>query len=180
MSATTKTRMPYAEALVLAEQIVEKLAPGVERIAIAGSLRRHKLDIGDIELVAIPKQMRELDMFGGLIATGSALDVILAEQPWRAIKNGQCYKQFDIEPCMLDLFIATPEKWGCVFTIRTGSAEFSHRLVTKKRLGGLCPAYMSFNDGRLWNNGIVQPTPEEADVFRLLGIDWIAPEKREK
>ncbi len=175
-----KAKMPYTEALAIAERLVALLRPGTERIEIAGSVRRRKPECGDIELVAIPKQMRELNMFGGLITTGSALDVILAEQPWRAIKNGQCYKQFDIGPCMLDLFIATPEKWGCVFTIRTGSAEFSHRLVTKKRLGGLCPAYISFNDGRLWNNGIVQPTPEEADVFRLLGIDWISPEKREK
>ena len=180
MSTVTKVKLPHAEALALAESILETLRPGCERIEIAGSVRRKKPECGDIEIVAIPKFVEEKDLFGNPLQSISVLNLRLDTQDWHSIKNGQWYKQFDIGPCMLDLFLTTPEKWGSVFTIRTGSADFSHRLVTKKRLGGLCPAYMSFNDGRLWSNGQVLSTPEEADIFQALGIAWIPPEGRIK
>jgi DNA polymerase/3'-5' exonuclease PolX len=77
-----------------------------------------------------------------------------------------------------DIFLTTPEKWGVIFTLRTGCSDFSHRLVTPKREGGLCPSNYHVKDGRIW--WLDQPfeTPEEADVFRILGLDWIDPERR--
>lgn len=51
--------MNLAQASALAGQLVEKLAPFCERIEVAGSVRRRKLEgIKDIELVAIPKWAR--------------------------------------------------------------------------------------------------------------------------
>ncbi len=176
----TKTKMSYDIALTLAQTVVIDLAPTCERIEIAGSIRRKKPEIGDLEVVCIPAAAEIPSLFGPekISALDEHLNFIIRRRGWRIIKNGQWYKQFDIGPCNLDLFITTPEKFGCVFTIRTGSPEFSHRLVTKKRLGGLCPAYMSFNAGRLWNNGVAIATPEERDVFVALGLKWIPPEER--
>lgn len=52
---TTKTRWPHAEALEIAEEIKEALAHHCERIEIAGSIRRKKPEVGDIELLFVPK-----------------------------------------------------------------------------------------------------------------------------
>ena len=50
----TKTRVPLARAQVVAAEVVALLAPACERIEIAGSVRREKTDVGDIEIVCTP------------------------------------------------------------------------------------------------------------------------------
>ena len=99
-------------------------------------------------------------------------------------KNGNKYKQVELKDGInLDLFIVTPPaQWGVQFMIRTGSAEFSHRFVTIKHQGGLLPSYLRVKDGAIWHIGKgvsrMIETPEEADVFKVLGINYIEPEKR--
>jgi len=96
------------------------------------------------------------------------------------IKGGERYKQFDMPRCKLDLFITDADRWGMIYTIRTGSAEFTHRLVTPKSQGGLMPSYLQAEDGyikRRGDKGIV-PTPEEVDVFRAIGYPWLDPGAR--
>ena len=55
-----KTKRPYSQVLPIAESLVEKLRPACERIEIAGSLRREKAMVGDIEIVAVPRLERDL------------------------------------------------------------------------------------------------------------------------
>ena len=92
----------------------------------------------------------------------------------------------------VDLFLATPQTWGAILAIRTGSADFSHALVqhwTRKTRG-------HFHEGRVcpeMKSSAAKPyartkhgvplgdpfeTPEELDVFKLLGIQWVEPEDR--
>ena len=178
-----KTKLSYSIALALAQTVLIDLAPACQRIEIAGSLRRKKAEIGDIEIVCIPElpKLNQMNWFGDISGgLDELLDSLVERRRWKRVKNGPLYKQFDIGPTTLDLFITTPEKWGMIFCLRSGPADFSHRLVTPRRAGGLCPAYLRVKDGRVWNNGTALPTPEEADVFRALGLDWIEPEKREK
>ncbi|MCX6753734.1 MAG: hypothetical protein NTV03_01615, partial [Candidatus Nomurabacteria bacterium] len=54
-NTTKEKRYPLAEAMRIAEALLEELKPHCARIAVAGSVRRKKADCGDIELVAIPK-----------------------------------------------------------------------------------------------------------------------------
>ena len=63
---TTKTRFDLRIAEPVAERLVEQLRPYCERIQIAGSIRRRKWAVGDIELLCIPKyrtELRSVDMF---------------------------------------------------------------------------------------------------------------------
>ena len=50
----SKTKRPLADAERIAAAIVADLAPFCARIQVAGSVRRRKEAVGDIELVAIP------------------------------------------------------------------------------------------------------------------------------
>lgn len=174
-------RMPLGAARKLAESVVAELLPGCQRIAVAGSIRRAKPTIGDLEVVAIPTPA--LDLFGGPTG-GTMLDPILgqlvAAGRLERVKGGEKYRQYVLprHGCKLDLFLASPETWPCVLVIRTGSAEFSHRLVTPKAHGGLCPSDMKFSEGRLWRDGQPLPLADERDLFAALGLDWIEPQAR--
>lgn len=74
----------------------------------------------------------------------------------------------------LDVYIASPETWGSITTLRTGSADFARALVTAwKQRGG------RFQGGRVYcPGGALADTPEERDVFRVTGYRWVEPERR--
>lgn len=177
----TKHPIPYADALAVAEQLVTELAPACERILIAGSLRRGKAEVGDIEIVACPRMTLTTDMFD-LPVRGmehSALDDALAQiERGEYTKNGPKYKQFSYGGASVDLFLVTRETWGCVATIRTGSADFTHWLVTPRRQGGGCPSHLRFSGGRIWEGARALETSEERDVFAALDVAWVEPAER--
>lgn len=180
MSKSDLPPLPLAEAEALAQKLAAILAPGCARILIAGSIRRKKAEINDIEIVALPDETPALDMFDFPIpgVTNSKLTPILDALGLVFTKNGPKYKQFSYGGRTVDLFLPTPEAWGSVATIRTGSADFTRWLVTDKSKGGAKPKHLAFDDGRIWNGTIPFETPEEADVFRVLELDWIEPEAR--
>jgi len=192
----------------IAEQIVECLRPGVERIEIAGSIRRNnKNTVHDIEIVCVPKITHETNLFGEAIPTsilGNHLTVICnnpggAGVSWRFIKNGSKYKQFRLaNGIMVDLYITSAGQWGLMFALRTGSKAFSKKLVKAKRYGGHMPSNYKVKGGWLWkiNNHndisvVGKETPdeqkptferipvwEEADLFKIYGIDYVPPMDR--
>jgi len=84
-----KTKFHRDEAMLVAMELISLLTPACERIEIAGSLRRDKKRVGDIELLFIPRMdTRQADMFttepfdlaadkiGQLIAAG-----VIAKRP---------------------------------------------------------------------------------------------------
>jgi DNA polymerase/3'-5' exonuclease PolX len=185
-------RIPLAEAERLAEELVEMLRPASERIEIAGSIRRRKADVGDIELVAVPRTRPVRDMFGragAMVADelGELLDRLLAEgrvQMRPPKRWGTRFKAMIYRGVPVDLFsVLQPAQWGVVFCIRTGPAEFSRRFVTHRRRGGMLPEWLVVREGALWQRmpdrllKLVE-APEEGDVFRLLGIEYVPPEAR--
>lgn len=179
----SKIKLPLAQAEVLASKIVTVLSPGCSRIEIAGSVRRLRPEVGDIEIVCIPKQYT--DLFGA--AVGSVLDMVLFNliETGRLLpgdKNGERYKTFytGLAGVKLDLFITTPEQWGVNFTIRTGPAEFSQRLVTQRDKGGLLPSDLRVSGARVWRGAEALDTCEERKVFEVIGGPgwWIEPKDR--
>lgn len=167
-----KSKRPLEEAEQIAQKYIERLAPICERIEIAGSIRRRKPEVGDIEIVAIPKPF--VDIFG---SENGYHDLTL---PFWVNKNGRRYKQFVLpEGINLDLFIVLPPaQWGVIFAICTGGAEFSRRLVTHKSWGYLPPQYIVQDGAVKTLDGKVIPTPEEADFLALCGVAHIPPEER--
>jgi len=170
-------RLPYSFAKIMADQVVNILAPECERIEIAGSVRRHAREVGDIEVVLIPKKI-SADLFGTEVFGSQRIEQVLREHGFEILKNGELFKQARIQGVMVDVSLTTPEKWGVIFTLKTGNAYFNHKLVTKKKDGGMCPSNIDFQDGRLWRGGCVLETPEEKDVFEALALEWVQPENR--
>lgn len=179
--------MELTRAKQIAGSILDYLAPYCEQIAIAGSVRRRKPDVGDIEIVVEPKMNNaQIGMFTGVdfpdepAPKVSALTREFVATLGVIKKDGERYKQITMpEGINLDLFVVLPPaQWGVIFTIRTGPADFSHWLVTPKRQGGALPANLRVKDGALWNGDELIPTPYETDFFDAIGLEWIDPELR--
>lgn len=177
----------------IAGRLLELLAESCERLEVAGSIRRGKETVKDIELVAVPKFLDVRDMFGQVTRRVNLLEQSLggmvaagALAVPAGVKNaGERMKKYDLArttPVMrLDLFIVLPPaQWGSVFTIRTGPGDFSKWLVTARRFGGGMPDGMVQLDGALYRDGQVVETPEERDYFAALGLPWLEPKKREQ
>ncbi|MCC6454465.1 MAG: hypothetical protein IT328_05940 [Caldilineaceae bacterium] len=179
MSATDKR--PYAQMLTIARGIVERLQPACHRIEIAGSLRRKRPLVGDIEIVAVP--ILHTNLFGEPLDT-SEVDQLLSHLPITLHKNGAKYKQLSFFGSLgnvytVDLFLQPdPATWAVNFLLRTGSADFSHKMVTPKSQGGYKPDGYLVRDARVWHNGAAIDTPEERAIFTLWGMDYIEPEDR--
>lgn len=184
-------------ALAIAERLIEAMRPHCERIEIAGSLRREKAEVRDIEIVAIPRTVEVLsnvNLFEEVYATRNALNfwaLTFQLDPWlRWIKPGTkeilpwspkldakylrgLVTPVGHESIKLDLFQCRAESWGIIHLIRTGSAEFSEAVVTHARNIGRPMA-----GGILTQDGQDIPTPEEQDVFDTLGLRYVEPRHR--
>jgi len=160
--------MKLTTALEIAENIIFLLAPHCERIEIAGSIRRKKPEVKDIEIVAIPKPYQT-----GLFADGIATVV----NQWVKVKGElPCkYTQRILpEGIKLDLFIAEKDNWGLILGIRTGSAEFSHKILAT---GWVRNGYRS-EGGKLYHKDKFIPVYEEEELFCLCGVKYIEPKFR--
>lgn len=160
--------MKLDQALEIGEKVKALLAPHCERIEIAGSIRRKKPDVKDIEIVAIPKPF-DIGLFESGIAT--------VVNQWQKVKGELPCKHTQrilTEGIKLDLFFAEPGNWGLIYAIRTGSEDFSHKVLAT---GWVKRGYKS-KDGYLIANGNKIAVPEEKDLFKKIGIPFIAPEFR--
>lgn len=183
-----KLKIPFKLADEIAAKLLKIFEPACERIEIAGSLRRRKPEVGDLEFVAIPRYISggQIDLFGNSERVSlldrrvqKAVSLSLLE----VIKNGEKYKQFihkrpTGELVGIDLFITTVEQWGYIFALRTGSAEFNAKWNTQRNKGGLLPSQFRFEGGWLMCGDEKIPTPDEKEFFALIEIPWIEPSQR--
>jgi len=162
-------RIPLKEANGIALEIKALLEPHCERIEIAGSIRRKKATVGDVEIVAIPKPCEV-----GLFASGIATVV----DEWKPVRGElPCKYTQRILPCgvKLDLFFATHDNWGLILAIRTGSADYSRFVLAS---GWVKRGYHS-KGGMLHSGSLPIQITTEQELFERCGVRWTEPEYRE-
>jgi DNA polymerase/3'-5' exonuclease PolX len=189
MSSGKRYHPEYAR--VHADAFLHDLGRYCERVEVAGSLRRKTADVGDVEIVCIPKVEFPQSVLPGIGSqTGpkitplyDAIDrSVWLEPRWidGSPRMGDRYMALrDIHTRIpIDLFcVLPPAQWGVIMAIRTGPAEFSKQMMMiAKRRGYRC------EDGALRDvrreNGATVETPEERDLFRTIGVAWKEPEDR--
>lgn len=185
----TKRAYLLARAEQLAAQFRDELTNRglVDRIEIAGSIRRRCSTCNDVEIVAIPRTVANL--VGEPDANRPIDDYLhsrVAANKLRAIrgnKEGAKAKSYEhVESgIQIDLFLVTAATWGVQLALRTGPAAYSKMLVTPYKWGGLLPNDCTVKDGRVWRTVSGEPfaldTPEERDLLELCG-GWVEPEQR--
>ena len=133
MPESDKTRIPLAEARILASELVGMLAPSCDRIAVAGSIRRGSPTVGDIEIVCLPKFLQRTD---GLFGDEFTLEDLCHEWCDGCLSDGTFAKRLDVngrpawgrkhkralfQGVPVDLFsVIEPAQWGVILAIRTG------------------------------------------------------------
>jgi len=124
--------MELKQAQEIANELKLLLSPYCEKIEIAGSIRRKKEFVKDIEIVCIPKRDSIKDLFGSEIETIHSFHAVLSKFVINKgnIRNGK-YIQFQTQGINVDLFTATKENFGLTLAVRTGSANFSHMVLAK-------------------------------------------------
>lgn len=193
------TKRPLAQVKAIAEQIAVSLADDCENIVVAGSIRREAEEVGDIEVVAIPKVETQASLVGSAKPVANALhqrlDELMKEQkihPARYPAWGDKQRKFIVrtkgeQEYQIDLYMCEPDNFGAIFLIRTGSQNFSRWLVTSRVQGklqiGAMPVGMMQSKGRLWkmkgHDWEAVPTYTEQDYFDALELPYIPPEKRQ-
>jgi DNA polymerase/3'-5' exonuclease PolX len=188
---STGTRVPLADAELVAVALASTLQPACERIQIAGSIRRQRADVGDIELVAVPRiETLPEGMFGvrSINRLTERLDMltaagVLAPHPIDPKRGERYSKLLDAgSGLQVDVFSATRETFGLILLIRTGPANYSQRFVTAIRgRPALHVAGGQLHRGSLGCGAYeceVVPTPEEADVYAAADWPFAEPETR--
>ncbi len=164
----SETRMPLGVAYPLSHVILEELiqVPSVLRAASAGSLRRMRETIGDLDfLVASNDPQPVMDRF---VALPVVADVI-ARGPTKAsvrLSNG----------AQADLRVLEPARWGTALQYFTGSQAHNVRLREIAQKQGL-----SLNEYAITREKGSKEIlcAEEAQVYARLGVPFIPPELRE-
>ncbi len=163
----TERRMLLHDATALGELVLSfvRSHPATERAEIAGSLRRMKETIGDLDIVASSNDPAALaDAF----AKAPFADEVLAHGPKKVfILSG------GIE---VDLRIVAPEAYGALLHHFTGGQ--AHNIVLRERavkMGMNISEYGLAEAG----TGDYEPVATEEELYSRLGLAYIPPELRE-
>jgi DNA polymerase (family 10) len=165
-----------AELEPLAEKILRVIEPWCIRVMVAGSFRRGKQIINDLDIVVQPQPsigcwpaiLRSIrDEFDGITEKqGDKLATLYL--PFES-KQGKGHVQ-------VDFYRADPTTWGILLLVRTGSKEHNVKLCNLAMAKGLRLQYsVGLTDG----SGRVVAGRTEEEVFSALGLPFIEPKDRE-
>lgn len=161
-------RMLLGHAAPIAEEIAKilKAIKGVQQVKIAGSYRRGKETVGDIDiLVSAVEAKRVMDFFVSM----SGVAEILAQGATKSsvrMENG----------LQVDIRVVQKEQWGSALQYFTGSKEHSVALRTIAVKKGL--TLSEYGLFTIKGKKVVASKTEE-EIYNKLGLQYIPPEMRE-
>ncbi|MGV9755195.1 DNA polymerase/3'-5' exonuclease PolX [Streptomyces tricolor] len=162
------TRVPLSLALDTAERIVAELSAvtGCTRCAYAGSLRRMRETVGDLDvLVAAERSAPFMDALCELPVTA---EVVARGAKKTSVRTGKGLQ--------VDLRVVPPQSWGAALQYFTGSKAHNIRTRTIAGHQGLkLSEYGVFDTG----SGASVASRTEEEVYARLGLPWIPPTLRE-
>ncbi|MEK2493018.1 DNA polymerase/3'-5' exonuclease PolX [Kitasatospora purpeofusca] len=155
-------------ATALADRIVAALAavPGCTRCAYAGSLRRMRETVGDIDILATAED-------------SAPLMAALTALPYTAEVSGTGPTKTSIrttDGIQVDLRVVPEEDWGAALVYFTGSKAHNIKLRTMAVRAGLKLSEYGLFDAE---SGEKIVSASEEEVYAALGLPWIAPPLRE-
>jgi DNA polymerase (family 10) len=161
-------RIPIGEVLPIVEEILGSLrsVPGVRNLTYAGSLRRFRETLGDIDLMGTADNAREvIDTFVSLPHVGQ----VLAQGSTKAstIVSGGL---------QVDLRMVEHDSFGSLLQYFTGSKQHNISLRERGRRQGLKLSEYGITD--LATDKLEKFALEEG-FYRRLGLQYIPPELRE-
>jgi DNA polymerase (family 10) len=172
--------MELEKAKAIAEELKTLLEPACQKIEIAGSIRRRKPEVGDIELLVIPKfdgPVDELDKkLKWLIGTR-----VLEYRPNKkgVITYGPKNKFLrHVESGIgIDVFSTTEECWPVALVVRTGGERTNKKIASLAIKRGM--RWHAYGRGFTLASGSELVCRSEASVFEAVGLPYLEPWERE-
>lgn len=188
-----KKKYPRADALKVAKELCDLLKPECARLIVAGSLRRRKDLVGDVEIVYVPKFVPGVrcDMFAAP-APANCVDAKLAwmldsssgpilekrlsrvdTEAWGEKNKLAVHRASGIP---VDLFSTTTDAWWNYVVCRTGSAESNTAIASaaQRKNWKWHPYKSGFTDA----NGDLVRVTSEREVFEFAGLEYKEPWER--
>lgn len=171
--------MELQRAREIAEELSALLAPACERITIAGSIRRRRPQVGDIELLCIPKYTAGSDALDREILALMEENIL----DYRLNKRGS--RTYGVKNKLLvhvpsgigvDVFSTTAECWPVALFVRTGSASMNKRIAGAALRRGL--KFHAYGRGFSGPKGEIICYTEE-DIFKAVGLPYSEPWERD-
>jgi len=171
-----RERCRLDEAMNIAKQMITFLKdiPGVEKIEVAGSLRRSKETIGDVDILIGAKKENISPIFDHFVSHDLVVDVLGKGDTKSSIRTR--------DGRQVDLRIVEPQQFPATLMYFTGSKE--HNVVLRQRAR---ERNLSLNEYGLFaldnegNTNFHEPVnyTSEEDIYRHLDLAFIPPELRE-
>lgn len=188
-----KTKFPRAAALEVARELCAGLKDCTTRLLVAGSLRRRKEEVGDVEILFIPivaPRPDPTDLFGKEVQTDLATRWIndheqagvLARRlksdgttTWGAQNKLALHVASGIP---VDFFAGTLRNFPCLTVCRTGSAETNQRICNEAIKRGL--RWQPYGEGFAdrMTGTTLKICRSEQDVFAAVGLPYLEPWER--
>lgn len=160
-------RVLLGVALPEAESILRYLGdlPEALEVSLAGSLRRMRETVKDVDIVASSREPEAL--MDGFTSMPGVIGVV---------RNGPTESTISTYLGQVDLRVVAPHEFPAALHHFTGSREHNVRLRGIARKMGL-----RINEYGVFREPSGEPLDirEEADIYRILGMEWIPPELRE-
>jgi DNA polymerase (family X) len=162
------SRIHLDVALDLAEQLLDELAalPSVQRAAYAGSLRRMRETVGDIDLLVTSDRADEVMR---AFCASSRVARVVAHGPTKA-------SVLTMKGVQVDLRVVEPAVWGAALLYFTGSKPHNIQLRTLALRAGLKLSEYGLFDA---DSGEQIAAATEEEVYDRLRLPWIPPPLRE-
>ncbi len=164
--AESGMRHDLAEAKFLSDSIVDalQLVPGVHQVSAAGSVRRRKETIGDLDvLVTADDSTAAMDCLG----THPLVEKVLA--------RGETKQRVRLRGGMeMDLRVVPAESYGAALQYFTGSKE--HNIMTRRRAAEMG---LKINEYGVFRGETSIAGRTEEEVYQAIGLPYIPPELRE-
>ena len=178
-------RIPREQALVLASAVVEWLRSSCQQIEIAGSIRRERETVGDIEIVCLPHTKAGLDaVLENMLEAGTIKLAKYRFQNSFRTRWGERLKCFTVGAATVELSIGDSDNFGYLLWLRTGPAKGNKFVVTRMKVER---SAMRFERGYGWLVRYVDGVPkyehklslpDETTVFHALALPEIEPKAR--
>ncbi len=164
-------RLPLPKAKPLAEEIVAQLKTmkGVEQIEIAGSMRRARETVGDIDILVSAKNAAPI-MEKFCTLPGVA----------RILGQGETKSSVILkEGIQADLRVVDANAFGAALLYFTGSKEHNVHLRQMALEKGMTINEYGIHKGSAKEKGKLVASKTEQDIYKVVGLPWIPPELRE-